>query len=261
VEEFVASSEGTVTADDVVIVTKIHPRSYSYEEMDRKLAESKELFKRDKLDVVLLHAPWCWPGHCTPEEESVGWETGWRNLVALQHKHRITSIGVSNFHAELLNKLIHEMHGQVDVVQNWMDPFHQDGEVRDICMHQGVQYMAYSSFGTQWNRTPNPVLSNPLLIEIAEHHGVSVAQVVMSWLATEGAIAIPRTANEAHMRDNFAELMLQRRVQAECAEVSAAGGALGVHCDDGHAPRSWHLDYNELRAIRALDGTLGNPWD
>jgi diketogulonate reductase-like aldo/keto reductase len=94
----------SVDYDDLVIVTKIHPRSFAYEKMVEAVNQSKKLLYKnyhaaststttssaevedagsdaDKVqhqhqllhpvDVVLLHSPYCWPGHCTPEEEKV----------------------------------------------------------------------------------------------------------------------------------------------------------------------------------------------
>ena len=37
------------------------------------------------------------------------------------------------------------------LLQNWMDPFNQDRAVRSLCEEHGIAYMAYSTFGTQWN--------------------------------------------------------------------------------------------------------------
>lgn len=277
----------------VVIVTKIHPRSYGdITAMDAKLAESKTNFHRDGLDVVLLHAPWCWPGHCTPAEEAAGWETGWNNLVSLRDKHNIRAIGVSNFHFELLHKLVVDLGQQVDVVQNWMDPFHQDAEVRAFCAEHNIQYMAYSSFGTQWNRQLNPVLADPVFQDIADRHEVTVPQVVMMWLHTLQVVAIPRTSQIAHMKDNFAELIRDQEARqaahhhhqqcvmradgtgSDLTDTNTEAGAsvdlvqglavCGAQTDlheAQHLPMSWHLSPEELNRITALDGTLGTPWD
>merc|ERR1712046_370459 len=69
------------------------------------------------------------------------------------------------------------------IIQNWMDPFHQDREVRTRAKADGIQYQAYSTLGTQWQmRTGrNPVLNSPLLKRIAKKYGVSVSAVVLQW--------------------------------------------------------------------------------
>lgn len=47
-----------------------------------------------------------------------------------------------------------------------MDPFHQDREVRRLAAEHGIEYMAYSSFGTQWGDS-NPVLEDPTLLQVS----------------------------------------------------------------------------------------------
>ena len=41
------------------------------------------------------------------------------------------------------------------VVQNWMDPFHQDSEARETAGRLNITYQAYSSLGAQWIRVVN----------------------------------------------------------------------------------------------------------
>lgn len=237
-----------LTDDDIMIVTKIHPRSYSFTAMDSMLAESRRLLNRTSLDVVLLHTPHCWQGHCTAEQLKVTWQTGWRNLERLSEKHNIKAIGVSNFHVELLEELLDMSNSKVSVVQNWMDPYHQDADTRAFCLEHHIQYMAYSSFGTQWQGSRrvnyNPVLTtdrerNPVLVDIARSRGVSVARVVIAWaMGMEGVTIIPRSARESHIRDNFGFL------SGSEAEVFP-----------------FVLSEQELSAITALDGSIGEPWD
>lgn len=153
------SQDETVEVEDLVIVTKVHPRSYSFNAMDHKLRESRRMLQpvgtkrqENALDVVLLHTPWCWEGMCTKEQLQISWQTAWNNLekIRLDPEHSISAIGVSNFHIEILEELVlHVANEKVAVVQNWMDPFHQDIEVRKFAKEHNIQYMAYSSFGTQ----------------------------------------------------------------------------------------------------------------
>jgi diketogulonate reductase-like aldo/keto reductase len=255
----ILDKENVYVDGDVIVVTKIHPRSYGFDDMDRKLRESKMLLHQGSrggrpLDVVLLHTPNCWEGQCTAAQRKVSWKTAWTNLEQLRSKpqHKIGAIGVSNFHLEILQELVlRHAHSKVAVVQNWMDPFHQDTEVREFCRDHDIQYMAYSSFGTQWNRNPNPVLQSAVLQQIATSHKCSVAQVVLSWVIQEGAIAIPRSSSVYHNHDNFGHLREHLRVASE------GKGEL----DDIWIAAPVQLTTLEMERIRALDGSIGTPWD
>lgn len=245
----------------VYLVTKIHPRSFGLDAMDARLTKSKVNLFTTQLDAVILHAPHCWSGHCTDEELQITWQTGWNNLELLKSKHGIALIGVSNFDYRLLLELekisICPDTTGVQLIQNWMDPFHQDKIVREYAERHSIPYMAYSSLGTQWlgrrGITANPVLTNPQLLAIAKKHDTTVPRVVLSWLSVERVIAIPRSSSERHLNENFQHMNSSLMAVDEDGESSAVAAA-------GRSSLPL-LDAEDLQVIRSLDGTMGNPWD
>ena len=108
------------------MVTKIHPRSYEINAMRASLMKSSlDLYGTNrKLDVVLLHAPFCWEGHCNAEQTEFlrvdGWYRAWRNLEQMHDEGLVSAIGVSNFHPNQLNELLGFANKRVAVVQNFM---------------------------------------------------------------------------------------------------------------------------------------------
>lgn len=84
-----------------------------------------ELYHRQrKLDVVLLHAPFCWEGHCNAEQSKFlltqGWYAAWRNLEQMHDEGLVAAIGVSNFQPNQLRELLSFANKRVAVVQNFM---------------------------------------------------------------------------------------------------------------------------------------------
>jgi diketogulonate reductase-like aldo/keto reductase len=157
----------------------------------------------------------------------------------------VQNIGVSNFNIDLLRELVEVVTTvKVSIVQNWMDPFNQDTEVRDYCRDNDITYMAYSSFGTQWEHKlqHNPVFTNPLLLKIASKHRATIAQVVISWLLQEGVVAIPRSSSGDHVRDNASSL--------DVNPLTLKIQGINVFLDD-----------EDMREMRSLDGILGPLWD
>lgn len=224
--------------DNVVVVTKVHPRSYEIGAMRSSLMKSQlDLygFPR-KLDVVLLHAPFCWAGHCNEEQTRFmnqhGWEAAWRNLETMHDENLVSAIGVSNFDANQLLRLLSFANKRVAVVQNFMDPFHQDQDVLNICKQRKIAYMAYSSLGNQWRRG-NPVFSNALLLEIAAEHNSTVSSVVLSWVLSSGAVVIPKSSKKNHVKMN-ANILSSEKI---------------------------NLTQENIDSIRTLDGSIGMPWE
>ena len=64
------------------------------------------------------------------------------------------------------------------------------------------------------------VFDVPELIEIAEKHGVSPAQVALAWVREKGAFPIPKATSEAHIRDNYGSLGLE----LDEADIAAIDG-------------------------------------
>lgn len=224
---------------DLVVVTKVHPRSYEIDAMRASLEKSAiDLYgNKRKLDVALLHAPFCWEGQCNREQldflNTKGWYSAWRNLEKMHDEGLVSAIGVSNFHPHQLLELLSFANKRVAVVQNFMDPFHQDGEVRGICRDHGIAYMAYSSLGNQWWRRGNPIFGNELLNDIAAEHNSTVSSVVLHWVLSTGAVIIPKSSKVDHIVTN--------------ANILTDGMI--------------YLTSENIEAISRLDGTIGNPWD
>jgi diketogulonate reductase-like aldo/keto reductase len=67
------------------------------------------------------------------------------------------------------------------------------------CAEHGVPVMAYSPI------EQGRLLRDPTLAEVARRHGATPAQVALAWvLRRPGTIAIPRSGNPAHVRENAA---------------------------------------------------------
>jgi diketogulonate reductase-like aldo/keto reductase len=215
-------------------VTKVHPRDFAENKLKSAVRRSKSLLYGNNtkvLDVVLLHSPNCWPNSCTKEEEKHSWKEGWFALQELKKSGEISAIGVSNFDVGLLRELLDLADVKVSVIQNWMDPFRQDEEVRQLAASHGIVYMSYSSYGGQWEwkLKSNPVFSSSELLSVAKKHETSVAQVVTSWVLQSDCVAIPRSSNLDHLMDNFVTKTF--------------------------------LDEDDMTTIKSLDGSIGSLWE
>jgi diketogulonate reductase-like aldo/keto reductase len=212
-----------VNKESIVVITKVHPRSFEKKKMAAALLASSDSINGDStsnLDVVLL------------------WQVGWANLVEQMEMGKISAVGVSNFDRRRLEQLLEITTAKVTIIQNWMDPFHQDSEMRQFATENNIVYMGYSSFGTQWQGkfTENPVFSNEVLNKIALKHDTTVSDVVLSWLLQEEVVAIPRGSTRPHLIEN-----------AKPISSGIRDEAMRVFLDDA-----------DMQSIRSLDGTLGD---
>ena len=229
-----------VTRADLWLTTKLHARHHGYNAVLERVKSSLENLGTTYLDLFLLHHPRC-PGPCDPPEGT--WRDSWRALEELHARGTVRAIGVSNFDGWELRELVEKVAVvKPHVVQNWMDPFHQDRDTRAYCAEHGIAFTAYSSMGTQWEMRPdvggNIVMHSPVLRRIAATHGVAVPLVVMSWSLQQSPPAgvIPRSTNPAHIEANLRLL----------------GGGEGG--GEGGTRLATFLSAAEVAEIDALDG-------
>ncbi|KAJ8612263.1 hypothetical protein CTAYLR_002916 [Chrysophaeum taylorii] len=188
----------------IVVVTKLHPRDHGYDSCARAIEDSARKFG-GYVDVFLQHYPRCWGSLCggtsTPEGT---WRDSWRAMEAALHRGLARAIGVSNVSPRDLDDLLSFSNEGPHVVQNWMDPFHQDRETRARCKAAGIAFMSYSTLGTQWEMRSgrNLVVSNSVLRRIAADKNATVFSVALSWALQRDAIVVPRSANPDHVRAN-----------------------------------------------------------
>ncbi|CAM9524849.1 unnamed protein product [Ectocarpus fasciculatus] len=267
------SGAALLSREHVFVTTKIHPRDFSAERLGATVETSSSNLQG--VDLLLLHAPFCWPGSCPVNPAP--WQDAWRALEDLYSKGAVRAIGVSNFSESLLRELLGTATVVPAAVQNWMDPFHQDRTVRALCAEHGIAYIAYSTLGGQWahrsssSSSPNPVSTDPTLLAIASAHGTSVQTVALSWALQSGAIILPRSSNldritgnhQAFMKVDNAFSSLTDRGDGQSEDGGDGGGGAKQRCgpvgeSNSGAVVEVFLTVDDMRAVDGLDGSIGN---
>lgn len=187
------------------IITKIHPKNLGYNSTITSVNESLHNLSRSYIDLLLIHYPVCFKeicgDHFIPEGDYLD---TWRAMEYLYSIGKIKALGLSNVNESHISNIIHTMKIKPDVIQNWMDPLHQDINIRRLCKEHNIIYQAYSLLGTQWmNHDKNPVLTNKTIINISKKYGWSTTRVIIKWALQEGVAVIPRSSNKNHLYENL----------------------------------------------------------
>jgi pyridoxine 4-dehydrogenase len=125
-------------------------------------------------------------------------------LVAARDEGLIAGVGLSNVS---LGQLRHAVAGTgIVCVQNL---FHladrRDAPVLQECLGRGIAYVPFCPLG--WPRgQDNPVLTSPVVSQVAARLGITPAQVALHWLLqlAPNVLLIPGTGSVAHLRENLA---------------------------------------------------------
>eukprot|EP01062_Namystynia_karyoxenos_P036341 TRINITY_DN26468_c0_g1_i1.p1 TRINITY_DN26468_c0_g1~~TRINITY_DN26468_c0_g1_i1.p1 ORF type:complete len:388 (+),score=108.04 TRINITY_DN26468_c0_g1_i1:76-1164(+) len=209
---------------ELFITSKIHPRHLGYERTREAFGASLRDLKTDYLDLMLLHYPHCY-GMCPKGEPEGDWRKSWKALEEFVDEGKVRAIGLSNVGEHELQELVGFARIQPSVVQVHSDPLSPNSAVQRFCKEHGIAFEAYSSLGTQHAmrmQGRNPILTDPVITEIAAQHGTSPGVVVLAWAIAHGQVVIPRSRQQEHIAQNLRAGLL-RLTPAELARIDAMG--------------------------------------
>lgn len=178
-----------IPREEIFVTTKLWiQRENGYENTKKALENSLTRLGLDYVDLYLMHQPF---GDVHEQ---------WRAMEDLYKAGKARAIGVSNFHMDRLMDLItcHDIVPAVNQIET--HPFYQrDAE---IAFHKelGILQQAWAPLA----EGKFEIFSNPILTQIAQKHGKSVAQVVLRWLNQRGVAIIPKSVKVERMIENRA---------------------------------------------------------
>ncbi|KAK3138594.1 hypothetical protein QOZ80_5AG0370890 [Eleusine coracana subsp. coracana] len=129
----------------------------------------------------------------------------WGAMEKLYDSGKARAIGVSNFTCKKLEDLfavacVPPAVNQVECHLVW-----QQGKLRKLCQLKGVHLSAFSPLGSPGSPGLNgpSVLSNPVVVSVAEILQKTPAQVALRWGIQMGHSVLPKSANEERIKENI----------------------------------------------------------
>ena len=177
-----------VPRDQVFVTTKIWNRDQGYDATLRAAEASLARLGMDEVDLLLIH----WP--CPARNLYLD---SWRALIRLKEEGRTRSIGVSNFNAPHLERVIGET-GVVPVLnQIEVNLRLQQTELRALHDSLGIVTQSWTPLGQGRS------FDAPAVQAAAARSGKTPAQVILRWHIQIGAAVIPRSTREAGLAENL----------------------------------------------------------
>ncbi len=182
--------------DEVFLVSKVKPENASEMKMMLSCEKSLERLGADRLDLYLLH----WEGR-VPLEETLA---AFQELV---DEGMIVRWGVSNLDLRAMQELEGLDGGDLCATNQLLYNLGSRGVEFDLLpwmQARDMPMMAYSPLGR------GGLLNHPVLVDIADRHDASPAQVALAAvLRQDGIIAIPKSSSVEHVEANAAALDIQ----------------------------------------------------
>jgi 2,5-diketo-D-gluconate reductase A len=179
-----------IPRDELFITTKLWNSDQGTQSAFDAIDLSLEKLQLDSVNLYLIH----WP---RPDLDRY-LET-WLALEQIRDDGKVTSIGVSNFHRQHLEKIIAGSSTVPAVDQLELHPTFQQRELRAFGAENAIAIEAWGPLG----QGKYDLLGMPAITGIAAAHGVTPAQVVIRWHLQSGIIVFPKSNSAERMRENF----------------------------------------------------------
>lgn len=178
----------SVPREQIFLTTKIWNDAQGQESTAKAIDASLARLEVDYVDLLLIH----WPA---PFQDK--YVETWKALIAAQQAGKARSIGVSNFNPEHLHRLIGETGVSPVLNQVELHPFLQQQYLRKHHASLGIATQSWSPLGQ------GSALTHSGIIDIAQKHGRTPAQVIIGWHMELGLIAIPKSVTPSRIRENL----------------------------------------------------------
>ncbi|WP_035824409.1 2,5-didehydrogluconate reductase DkgB [Janthinobacterium sp. RA13] len=179
-----------VPRDELFVTTKIWIESLQRDKLIPSLKDSLHKLRLEQLDLTLIH--WPSPQDAIPVADYMA------ALADAKTQGLTRAIGVSNFTNAQLRQAIDTV-GAAEIATQQVEihPFLQNRKAIDFARSQGIHITAYMPLAY------GKVMVDPVIAAIAAKHGVTPAQVALSWSLQQGFAVIPSSTKRANLEANL----------------------------------------------------------
>ena len=184
--------------EQLFVTSKVAAEAKSYEAAAQSIDETLAKMGLEYLDMMIIHSPQPWAEFRIENRYFAENKEVWRALEDAYEAGKLRAIGVSNFLQDDLENLLEGCRIKPMVNQILLHITNTDKALLEYCWAQGILVEAYSPIAH------GEALKNPAITRMAEKYGVTPARLCIRYVLQLGTVALPKTANPAHMRDNGA---------------------------------------------------------
>lgn len=193
--------------EELFITTKIWISNAGYEKAKASIDESLRKLQTNYIDLLLIHQPFG------------DYYGSYRAMEEAYRVGKVRAIGISNFYPDRYLDIVHFSEIKPAVNQVETHVFQQQKTARDYMKKNGTQIMSWGPFA----EGKNNYFQNPVMKEIGEKYGKSVAQVALRFLLQNDVVVIPKSTHRNRMEENF-QVFDFTLTSEEMAKIEALDG-------------------------------------
>jgi diketogulonate reductase-like aldo/keto reductase len=185
-----------VPREEVFVNSKVVAEAKTYEEATRRIDESIAKMGIGYIDMMIIHSPQPWGEWRRKNRYFKENREVWRALEDACNAGILKAIGVSNFLQDDLQNILDHCEIKPMVNQILTHISNTPLELIEFCQKNRILVEAYAPIAH------GQVLKNKKIAAIAAKYNVTIPQLCIRYVLQLGCVALPKTANPAHMKDN-----------------------------------------------------------
>ena len=205
--------------EELWITSKLWNDKHGEEDVIPTCLQSIEDLGVDYLDLYLIH--WPFPNYHAPGAHVTdrspdakpyiheSYMRTWRQLEKLVAMGVVKQIGCSNMTVPKLELLLRDAAIKPAANEMELHPHFQQQALFDLCRANDIAPIGFSPLGSpdrpERDRTPEDTvdIQDPVVVAIAQAHGVHPALVCLKWAVQRGQAAIPMSTKRSHYLSNL----------------------------------------------------------
>lgn len=186
----------SVARRDIFVTSKIAAEHKTYESARQSIDESLLKMNLDYIDMMIIHSPQPWKEWRSGKRYFDENKEVWRALEDAYQEGKLKAVGVSNFLIDDLENLLTDCRIKPMINQILVYIGNTPKKLIEFCQQSDILVEAYSPIAH------GEALKNETISSMADKYCVSPVRLCIKYIIKLGAVALPKTADTAHMKEN-----------------------------------------------------------
>lgn len=182
-----AIADSGLARDEVFITSKLNNPYHEPQAARDAFARTLDDLRIDQLDLFLIH----WP-----MAQTTNYVETWQTMLEFEADGRSRAVGTSNFQEHHLRAIIDATGVAPALNQIELHPYLAQRQLVQLHAELGIVTASWSPLAR------GALLSDPVVLDLAQEAGRSAAQVVIRWHLQRGLVVIPKSTHRERMIQN-----------------------------------------------------------
>jgi len=146
----------------------------------------------------------------TDDDTAISLEAQLSALEDMRQEGKLDLIGLSNVDQAKV-ELALEFVDVAEIQNGYSIIDRQDDALVDFARQREIAFVPFFPFGSSFRGGPSRLAAEAEIVQVAEKHGASPAQIALAWLLAryERMLLIPGTSSVAHLEENMAAAAIE----------------------------------------------------